>query len=866
MKEDKSDYDTQIKNIVRDFVDRSNDRILILTGRFGQCMRDVVRSVENEVVKTSRKPPHTVLAPAARISYPAGSKSVYGVLYERKPHFDKGKEIFVHERKHNRDCVKQLYIIGDAHLIGKSPWGSSRRQFGSGYLLNDLMDFILNNDLTDFTDLYKPQRRAIFIGDPYQISSSSMSQVTSKLREYSKSVQHIPLEGFQCTQWPEIFLENRELLAKRIRTRQFHRLSIRLDEKHCIQLSDLPGDIDQLVKNDSATLVAHTHVQVNQYNRGIRKRAFGRGTELTGGDRVVSYNHIRFRDTESPEKYREIHSGSFGTVTKILGKETIEQRLRGRKNPIRIKILRVHILWENMDHLYPQEHLCFEDFLYAEKPELGADEFIALTVYTRKWGTIGKYAQEQIYAGVADKKNQRKRNLSKDQWYAILECAKTQLNKKSDKDWNAIRKYAQKQVGDKSAQYENRRQRSLTKIHWELILKYATTQANIPEILVDEEEYERWSAIFKYAQDQTRDSKHSKEKSGSLEEANLSKTHWEVILKDAKTQADDPEKKNVKTWNAILKYAQEQVNISEHEGDKSGLSKTHWKVILKYAKTRLGKTKEDLSGPYLDAAMLRFGYAITLHRAQGCLFDTVIGDLSPRGTMGGKGYFQWLYTAFSVPKKRLHLINVPRKTPFDKTIWEFEKSKLDPSIQPRNPVGYDPSSPNPAPIGDFPTDREELCNLYWFICERLDTMGIKVSNLVHHQYQEAYTFKKNDDCKCAMQLYYNSKFQVTRISVLKSKPSDFASQIQKALAPHPVFPDTFTEEIFDAFRNKIDPCGIQITAVDHHDFQEIYFIEGDAGKARIRVHYTKTAAVTKIVLERHSSENIRDCLISIFET
>ncbi len=81
----------------------------------------------------------------------------------------------------------------------------------------------------------------------------------------------------------------------------------------------------------------------------------------------------------------------------------------------------------------------------------------------------------------------------------------------------------------------------------------------------------------------------------------------------------------------------------------------------------------------------------------------------------------------------------------------------------------------------------------------------------------------------------------------------------------PSFSDTFQEEIYDAFCNKLNPHNIQIIKVEHRDFQEIYFLEGDEGKAKLHVHYNKFAAVKRVILEWHTSEKIRDRLRLIFE-
>lgn len=80
---------------------------------------------------------------------------------------------------------------------------------------------------------------------------------------------------------------------------------------------------------------------------------------------------------------------------------------------------------------------------------------------------------------------------------------------------------------------------------------------------------------------------------------------------------------------------------------------------------------------YFNAARLRFGYAMTLHRAQGQRFRTVIANLDTGTGQTNEAYFRWLYTLFAVVGDRLVVTNAPRITPLSKAIWQASKGKLE---------------------------------------------------------------------------------------------------------------------------------------------------------------------------------------------
>ena len=72
---------------------------------------------------------------------------------------------------------------------------------------------------------------------------------------------------------------------------------------------------------------------------------------------------------------------------------------------------------------------------------------------------------------------------------------------------------------------------------------------------------------------------------------------------------------------------------------------------------RMEKLRED---PYYNAMQVKYGYAVTCHKAQGGQWRTVFldqGYVSPDGV--NNDYIRWLYTAFTRATERLYLVNWP---------------------------------------------------------------------------------------------------------------------------------------------------------------------------------------------------------------
>jgi exodeoxyribonuclease-5 len=64
------------------------------------------------------------------------------------------------------------------------------------------------------------------------------------------------------------------------------------------------------------------------------------------------------------------------------------------------------------------------------------------------------------------------------------------------------------------------------------------------------------------------------------------------------------------------------------------------------------------NNPYYNALQVKYGYAVTCHKAQGGQWQRVFVDqgfVSP--DMIGVDYYRWLYTAFTRASERLYLVN-----------------------------------------------------------------------------------------------------------------------------------------------------------------------------------------------------------------
>ena len=75
--------------------------------------------------------------------------------------------------------------------------------------------------------------------------------------------------------------------------------------------------------------------------------------------------------------------------------------------------------------------------------------------------------------------------------------------------------------------------------------------------------------------------------------------------------------------------------------------------------TKQQKMRAIKKDPYFNALQVKYGYAVTCHKAQGGQWKTRylrVGVLSPEAV--GKDFYRWLYTAMTRATGRLYLMNV----------------------------------------------------------------------------------------------------------------------------------------------------------------------------------------------------------------
>ena len=215
-----------------------------------------------------------------------------------------------------------------------------------------------------------------------------------------------------------------------------------------------------------------------------------------------------------------------------------------------------------------------------------------------------------------------------------------------------------------------------------------------------------------------------------------------------------------------------------------------------------------MSDPYFNALRLKFGYAITCHKAQGSEWNNVFIKCKTHQSQLSAGYFRWFYTAITRASQRLYLLDPPNlkvgsgikivKTPGINMSIEgatdekfiLERDSAEEAICVSDPnTTYKPSEINHSQeaiqhrtVNTFgiPSTAPFLLALLGRVQELIAGTGISIDGIHHNQYQEAYTFRRGEEFS-RVDIGYNRKERISRLT--SPRFSELSSQVIELLSP-----------------------------------------------------------------------------------
>lgn len=157
--------------------------------------------------------------------------------------------------------------------------------------------------------------------------------------------------------------------------------------------------------------------------------------------------------------------------------------------------------------------------------------------------------------------------------------------------------------------------------------------------------------------------------------------------------------------------------------------------------------------PYFNALRLKFGYAITCHKAQGSEWNHVFVKCRSHQSQLSADYFRWLYTAITRTAQKLYLLDPPNHKP-----WTDIELVSNPALEMLSAAMARDTPPSAAvlplqpPLSvsqqdystfGIPASAPVPLSVLEEVRKLIDGKGIAIEDIFHHQWQKSYHFKRD---------------------------------------------------------------------------------------------------------------------------
>jgi hypothetical protein len=320
--------------------------------------------------------------------------------------------------------------------------------------------------------------------------------------------------------------------------------------------------------------------------------------------------------------------------------------------------------------------------------------------------------------------------------------------------------------------------------------------------------------------------------------------------------------------DAILEFSDEEQNKQDIQckiienllySNCRDLTSDELKAIYIDFKIRNGKLKAGTkefkdalrADPYFNALRIKFGYAITCHKAQGGEWKNTF--LNCKTSMGyfNSSYFRWLYTGITRAKENLFILDEPH--------FKIGGNLLPPKIEnisKREDLLILSSEILEIEIPfELPNGKPFLRNIYLATNEVLKDANLKIDSIKHTDYLEHYTFSQSKE-NIIFKIHYNNQNKISNIEK-PSNSTEFSEKVyfllsslenKTIIVPEEestetlpqgqyVFEKPFLQEFYENVKLKIDTLNILITCIEHKPYHEIYEFKKNGFIATYKFHY-----------------------------
>jgi hypothetical protein len=283
---------------------------------------------------------------------------------------------------------------------------------------------------------------------------------------------------------------------------------------------------------------------------------------------------------------------------------------------------------------------------------------------------------------------------------------------------------------------------------------------------------------------------------------------------------------------------------------------------------------------YFNALRLKFGYAVTCHKAQGGEWANTF--LYCKTSLGyfNSSYFRWLYTGITRAKENLFTLDEPHFT----IACNLEPPRIK-NIVPRQDILLLSEEILEMEIPfDFSNEIPFLRNIFLAVNDILKDANLKINSIKHTSYLEHYTFSQGNEI-AVFKIHFSNQSKITKIEK-PSKTTDFVELIYSALTQLEnkaiivsdknaiqseseksfEFEKPYLKEFYETLNTKMKKNDFVIDDIEHKQYHEIYVFQKNGFKATYKFHYNGQGRFGKFEIIQNRTTGLSDEINSILNT
>ncbi len=274
------------------------------------------------------------------------------------------------------------------------------------------------------------------------------------------------------------------------------------------------------------------------------------------------------------------------------------------------------------------------------------------------------------------------------------------------------------------------------------------------------------------------------------------------------------------------------------------------------------------SDVYFNALRIKFGYAVTCHKAQGGEWANTF--LNCKTSMGyfNSSYFRWLYTGITRAKENLYTLDEPHFTIGS----NLQPPKIE-NFQPREDILTLNTEISEIELPfDFSNQTDFVKHIYLIVSECLKDENVNINDIRHTNYLEHYTISQGNET-AVFKINYNSHNKITTIQK-PANSTEFVESIYTKLiklqnklviVAEPEIKETefefeqdFLQEHYELRKRQTLEKNIRITKIEHHKYQEVFTFQKNGFKAVYRFYYNGQCRFTRFDIDKNQTTGLVD--------